>query len=93
MIRAASLGFCSVCLLPRQNLEHPGRAQMPFRDEAVRGKRAMQRAGRNSIGVGQVTPGNRAQTHEIEVGILCNKRIEGPLDEADPARQGVFPLK
>src|SRR6202051_194023 len=65
---------------------------MPFGNETVCGKRAMQRAGRNSIRVWQISPRNRPQAREIEIGILCHQGIESPLDEGDSAGQGVFPL-
>ena len=79
-------------MLPRQSVEHAIGTEVPFRDEAVRGKRPVQRAGRNSVRVRQISPGDRAQPHEIEIGILCYQRIEGPLDAADSTREGVFPL-
>ncbi len=51
----------------------------------------MQGTAGDSVGVWDVAPRNGAQTREIEVGILCNQRIEGPLDEGNPAGQGVSP--
>src|SRR6267378_8299890 len=53
----------------------------------------MKRAGRDSVGVGDVSPGYGAQAHEIKIGVLCNQRIECPLDQGNPARQGVGALK
>src|SRR5882762_839417 len=53
----------------------------------------MKRAGRDSVGIGDVSPGYGAQAHEIEIGVLCNQRIECPLDQENPASQGVGALK
>src|SRR5882762_44487 len=53
----------------------------------------MKRAGRDSVGVGDVSPGYGTQAHEIKIGVLCNQRIECPLDQGNPARQGVGALK
>ena len=93
MIRTAFFADGANCLLPCQKAENSIGAEMPFRDEAVRGKRTVQRTGGNSVDVWQITPRNCSQPHEIEVGVLGYQRIESPLDEADAARQGVFPLE
>src|SRR6266404_2561894 len=53
----------------------------------------MKRAGRDSIGIGDVSPGYGTQAHEIKIGVLCNQRVECPLDKENPARQGIGPLK
>src|SRR5258708_7931365 len=65
---------------------------MPFGNEAIRGKQPVQGTGRNSVHVRQISPGDRAQTHEVEIGVLCNQWVEGPLDEGDSAGESVFPL-
>src|ERR1700726_2558819 len=53
----------------------------------------MQRAGRDSVGVRQVAAGYGTELHEIEVGILGDKRIEGPFDQRDAAGKSVLALK
>src|SRR6266403_98461 len=53
----------------------------------------MKRAGRDSVGIGDVSPGYGTQANEIEIGVLCNQRIECPLDQEHPASQGVGALK
>ena len=66
---------------------------MPFGDEAIGGKRCVQRTGGNSIGVRQVTPCDRPKAHKIKVGILGHQGVEGPFDEADVAAKGVIALE
>src|ERR1700693_4913348 len=66
---------------------------MPLRNKAVGGKRGMQRTGSDSVGIGQIPAGDGSEAHQIKVSILHDQRVERPLDQANPSRQGIFPLK
>jgi hypothetical protein len=73
--------------------EHAGGIEMPFNEEAVGGKAAVERAGGDAVEIGDVTAGDGAEAIEIEVGVFCFEGIEGPFDEADVATEGVFALE
>ncbi len=47
--------------LPRQNTTDMSGEQMPFGDETVGGKRAMQRAGGDAVGIRKIAAGDRAE--------------------------------
>ena len=48
----------------------------------------MQRATGDSIDIRQIPAGYGSQSHEIEVGILCDERIERPLNPVNSPLQG-----
>src|SRR5215467_3245433 len=73
--------------------EHPWRIKIPLGDQAIGCQSAVQGAAGDPVKVRQIAPGNRAQPVQIEVRIAHLKRIERPLDQTDPAAQGLFPLK
>src|SRR5216110_2649795 len=53
----------------------------------------MQRAGGWPIKVRQVSPGNRSQPVQIEVGIAKFQGIKGPLNEPDSPAESFFTLE
>src|SRR5580765_6452514 len=65
---------------------------MPFGNQAVRGQRSVEGTGRDSVSVGDVSPSDGPEAHEIEIGILGYQRIESPLDEIDASCQCVCSL-
>ena len=87
-------------------LENAGVARFPASTRRTRAERRCHSATRRSVGsaecsglvvipyaFGMIPAGDGAEAHEVEVGILGDQRIEGPFDQADPSRKGVFPLK
>src|ERR1700722_11655807 len=72
---------------------HAWRIKPPFRNQTVRRHAAMQRTGCDSVAIRQITAGDGAQTHEIQVSVFNLKWIERPFDKFYPALQSVFALK
>ena len=53
----------------------------------------MERAGGDAVEIGDVGAADAAKSIEIEMGVPSFERIEGPLDETDPAAESVFALE
>jgi hypothetical protein len=70
-----------------------GGVQVPFGEEAVGGKIAMERAGGDSVEIGDVGARDCAEAIEIEMRVAGFERVEGPFDQADIAREGFFALE
>ena len=63
------------------------RPDPPLRDESIRGQPAMQGTARQPIDVLLVFLDEHAKLREVQVGVECEQRIVGPLDEVDAERQ------
>ena len=70
-----------------------GARDPPLGDAAIGRKPAVQRAGGGPVLVENVAPHDRAQPLDVEKRVLDFERIEGPLDQLDPARQRVVALR
>ena len=70
-----------VARFPRANAAHAGRSQVPFGNE-VRSEwqRAVQGAGGDSVGIGEIPARDGPEAHQVKIGVLGDQRIEGPLD-------------
>src|SRR3981081_2288001 len=66
---------------------------MPLGDQSIGWECSMQWARRDSVGVWDVSPGDGTQTHEVEIGVLCNEGIECPFNQGNPASEGVGALE
>ncbi len=67
--------------------------KMPLDEEAVGGDAAVERAGGDSIEIGNELAGEGAETIEIEMSVASFERVEGPFDEANVAGEGFVALK
>ncbi len=71
---------------------YPRRPDPPFRDEAIRGKAAVQGTGRGAVLIVDIAAHDNAQTFDVEKCILEFERIEGPFNEIDPCGECIEPL-
>lgn len=73
--------------------DYAGGIEVPFDEEAIGGKAAVERAGGDAVEIGDVAAADGAETIEIEMSVFGFEGIEGPFDEADVATEGVFALE
>ncbi len=70
-----------------------GGVEMPFGEEAISGEAAVERAGGDSVEIGDVVAGDGAEAIEIEMSVAGFERVESPFDAADVAAEGFFALE
>lgn len=66
--------------------------EVPLDEEAVRGQAAVKRAAGDAVKVGEVNADDAAKFAEVEVGVGCLEGVEGPMDGAKAALEGVLAL-
>jgi len=67
--------------------------ELPFDEKAVGGKSAMERAGSDTVKIGNDLAADATETIEIEMGVAGFERIESPFDETHVAGEGFFALE
>ena len=79
-----------------RSMEHPFDhwvVEIPLNEEAVGWDSAVERAACFPVEIGQVANTDAPKPRDIEMGVACLKRVEGPEDLMDAAAQGVVALR
>lgn len=75
-----------------EGLEDVGGGDAPLHQEAVGGETGVERAAGDAVEVWKVAADDPAELAEVEVGVRGLEGIEGPVDGAEAAPEGVFAL-